>query len=277
MKTKIIFIDLDGTLLGTNRKVSERNLAALHNAGDSGIIRVIATGRSLFSFRKVIANDFPIDYLIFSSGAGVMDWKSQEIIYEEHLTDEQTAFATDLLLEEEADFMIQAAIPDNHYFLYYGKGDGNPDFHSRIAVYEKYAELLKLPWKAERSSQLLAVLPKGKEGDYEMLKAKLPDLKVIRATSPLDGESAWIEIFPAHVSKGHTAQWLCDYLKLDQNSSLAIGNDYNDYDMLEWAENSYVVQNAPQELLDEYEIVPANDDDGVAVVLESYNTLAMSP
>jgi len=271
MKTKIIFIDLDGTLLGTDRKVSERNLAALYKVGESAIIRVIATGRSLFSFRKAIREDFPIDYLIFSSGAGVMDWSTKELIYEEHLTAEQTAFATDLLLAEEADFMIQAAIPDNHYFLYYGKGDGNPDFHSRIAVYEKYAELLKLPWKAEKSSQLLAVLPKGKEGDYEMLKAKLPDLKVIRATSPLDGESAWIEIFPAHVSKGHTAQWLCDFLQIGNEASLAIGNDYNDYDMLEWAKRSLVVQNAPQKLLEKYEVIPSNDEDGVAFILEGLN------
>jgi len=271
MKTKIIFIDLDGTLLGTNRKVSERNFAALRKTGESGIIRVIATGRSLFSFRKVIPADFPIDYLIFSSGAGVMNWITKELIYEEHLTAEQTAFATDLLLAEEADFMIQAAIPDNHYFLYYGKGDGNPDFHSRIAIYEKYAELLKLPWKAEKSSQLLAVLPKGKEGDYEMLKEKLPDLKVIRATSPLDGESAWIEIFPAHVSKGHTAQWLCDFLKIKQMHSLSIGNDYNDYDMLEWAAESFVVQNSPRELKEKYKVIPSNDVDGVAIVLEELN------
>ncbi len=104
-----------------------------------------------------------------------------------------------------------------------------------------------------------------------MLKAKLPELKVIRATSPLDGESAWIEIFPAHVSKGHTAQWLCDFLKIDKESSLAIGNDYNDYDMLEWAEKSYVVQNAPQDLLERYKVIPSNDKDGVATVLEGLN------
>ncbi len=84
MKTKIIFIDLDGTLIGDNRKVSERNLNSLQRAGDLGITRVIATGRSLFSFRKSIPLDFPIDYLIFSSGAGVMDWKTQQLIYEEH-------------------------------------------------------------------------------------------------------------------------------------------------------------------------------------------------
>ena len=46
---ELVVTDLDGTLLGSNREAGKRNLHTLHNLGEQGILRVIATGRSLFS------------------------------------------------------------------------------------------------------------------------------------------------------------------------------------------------------------------------------------
>ena len=66
----MVITDLDGTLLNSGRIVSPENRRALERLGELGVVRVIATGRSLFSFNKVIERDFPVDYLLFSSGGG---------------------------------------------------------------------------------------------------------------------------------------------------------------------------------------------------------------
>jgi hypothetical protein len=87
---------------------------------------------------------------------------------------------------------------------------------------------------------------------------------VIRTTSPLDGRSTWIEIFPTTVSKSLTAAWLADTLGIDQQKVASVGNDYNDIDLLEWTPNSYVVNNAPSDLKNRFTCVASNNDGGVA-------------
>ena len=46
----------------------------------------------------------------------------------------------------------------------------------------------------------------------------------------------------------------------------AVGNDYNDADLLAWAAHAYVVDNAPRDLKALHTVVPSNDDDGFADV-----------
>ena len=85
-KPKIVFTDLDGTLLNSSSQLSPRNRDMLYQLGEQNILRVVATGRSLFSARRVLTMDFPIDYLVFSTGAGIIDWKKQHILYKKNLT-----------------------------------------------------------------------------------------------------------------------------------------------------------------------------------------------
>ena len=71
---KMVVTDLDGTLLNAQGVISEPELLTLKKLGNEGYCRVIATGRSLYSIRKTLAFDqLPVDYLIFSSGSGIID------------------------------------------------------------------------------------------------------------------------------------------------------------------------------------------------------------
>ena len=63
---EMIITDLDGTLLNNNREVSLPDMKSLFWLGENNITRVIATGRSFNSTTKVLKDNFPIDYLIFS-------------------------------------------------------------------------------------------------------------------------------------------------------------------------------------------------------------------
>ena len=72
-----IFVsDLDGTLL-RNGRISDGDLRAFRGLRDQGIMRVIATGRSLYSARACLADDFPADYLILSTGNQIVNWPTQ--------------------------------------------------------------------------------------------------------------------------------------------------------------------------------------------------------
>ncbi len=97
-----------------------------------------------------------------------------------------------------------------------------------------------------------------------MLRKRLPEFNIIRTTSPLDEKSTWIEVFPENASKSIAAEWLTDRLNISSSKVLAIGNDFNDLDLLEWSGTRFVVANAPGELRSKYRTVSSNDNNGVA-------------
>ena len=265
-KIKIVFTDLDRTLLRDDNTLSKRNLIALKNLKERGIITVIATGRNIFSTRKVLGTDLPFDFLMFSSGCGIMDWKSQKVIYENHLEAWEIFRTMSILLAYDVDFMIHEPIPDNHKFYYARKKVKNFDFEKRIILYKPYAVPLEEP--PQKASQFICILPPHGNAEFNEIKKEIDFLKVIRATSPLDHESIWLEVFPNGVSKGHSAQWLCAELGIAQRFTLSIGNDFNDIDLLEWTAHSRVVVNSPQEMKEKYRVIASNQEDGFAQCME---------
>ncbi len=80
----------------------------------------------------------------------------------------------------------------------------------------------------------------------------------------------WIEIFPENVSKGQTTAWLAEMYGLGPDNSLAVGNDFNDEDLLEWTRNAFVVANAPQELRQKFREVPSNDECGITEAVQRW-------
>jgi hydroxymethylpyrimidine pyrophosphatase-like HAD family hydrolase len=90
---------------------------------------------------------------------------------------------------------------------------------------------------------------------YSTLARELYRIKIIRTTSPIDGLSTWLELFPMSVSKAVAAEYLCTLHTIDRSEVMAIGNDYNDMDLLSWAGTAFVVPSAPDELLKKFTAV----------------------
>ncbi len=259
-------MDLDGTLLRSDRTVASIDLAALAELGQLGIVRVIATGRSLFSFNTVAVADLPLDFVIFSTGAGVLQYTGGEIVRKTSLEPLEVERASEILKANRLDYMIHHTIPDNHKFAYFRSNSSNADFDRRLKIYSQHARPLEETANGfGPATQLLAVVPaRGGNAVLEAIRSDLPDYNVIQTTSPLDGKSTWIEIFPATVSKSLTAAWLAGELRIDKRRAVSVGNDYNDLDLLEWTSRSYVVNNAPQDLKKRFTNVASNNDGGVA-------------
>ncbi len=258
--------DLDGTLLRSDRTFAAADLAALRRLGECGVVRVLATGRSLFSFDKVRTPDLPLDYLVFSTGAGLAELPSGRIVRAQSLDPAEVRRACEILRALGLDFMVQRPIPDTHAFGFHASGRPNPDFERRIALYAQFAFPLDGdPGAFGPATQLVAIVPP--EGSPEALpevRRLLPELTVIRSTSPLDHRSTWIEIFPASVSKSRTTGWLAARLGIPQARTVSVGNDYNDLDLLDWSAARFVTANAPADLRERYPVVASHDEEGVS-------------
>ena len=262
----LFIMDFDGTLLRSDRTVALQDLEALRQIGELGIIRAIATGRSLFSFNTVPISNLPMDFVIFSTGAGVMQYNNGKIIRKVNLDPREVERASEVLKAYRLDFMIHRTIPDNHRFAYYRTNHENDDFDRRLEIYSRHADVLTETSNGfGPATQLLAVVP-GRNGTavLETIRNELVNFNVIQTTSPLDGKSTWIEIFPTTVSKSQTAAWLAAELQIDKRQIVSVGNDYNDLDLLEWTDCSYVVDNAPADLKNRFATVASHNNAGVA-------------
>ena len=199
---KLLATDLDGTLLRSDRTFSEKIIKSLLDLENKNILRVIATGRSIYSLKKVIPEDFPVDYIVFSSGAGIYDFKDKKIINRKSLESDDIAEIVNVLNDSDLNFSIQAEIPDNHKFVFVRNGNKSNDFENRIKIYAKFAELIDhRDIKKKKCCQFIAVSDIHDISLYNKIQLALPNYKVIRTTSPLNGRSIWIEIFPLSVSK----------------------------------------------------------------------------
>ncbi len=83
-----------------------------------------------------------------------------------------------------------------------------------------------------------------------------------------------LDLVPLGVTKGWALERLAARLGVDRKETMAIGDNWNDVDMLEWAGQGIVMANAAAELRTlaktrGWKQAPSNEDDGVAVVLEA--------
>ena len=157
----IAVTDLDGTLLDGAHRLTRANRAALEHLGKVRILRVVATGRSPYSARKVIDSEFPIDYLVCSSGAAIMSWPDGQLLQTLDLAPSRAIEVADRLRALKLDFMLHAASPENHRFWYHRSQAKNLDFEARLERYKDHAMPLGTVHEPQRGySQLLVVEPR---------------------------------------------------------------------------------------------------------------------
>jgi Cof subfamily protein (haloacid dehalogenase superfamily) len=269
MKPKLIVTDFDGTLAGASGTVSEKNRETLAALGEKKHVRVIATGRNLYSVHKVIEPSFPVDYVIFTTGAGMIHWPTQKIMVSHHLEKDSIQTAFDCLKQKQIDFMIHEPIPNNHVFYCFETGLQNSDFAFRKEHYGNYCQPGNWASIPECATQFVAVLrPDQKESVYESVRSDLKAVNVVRATSPFDHNTIWVEIFSKKAGKHFTAEFLAQKLNIPVSETIAIGNDYNDVELLNWAGRSFAVENAISELKTRHEIVAHAEQDGFSEAVD---------
>ena len=285
----LLLTDLDGTLLRSDQTIGTRTLEALELLAERDVVRAVATGRSLYSARSVLDRDAPIDYLIFSSGAGLVDWgpaSAEALLFAHTMDDSDVDRATRYLLAEEMDVMIHRPAPETHCFGWiaavgdgWGK-EGGEDLRVRVEAHADHAWPLaggpsdrstgRTGWTGPASMVLGVADAVNHAESVQRAREALPNLQVIRTTSPINHRSLWLEIVPSHVSKASAGRWLCEHLGIEQARTFAIGNDYNDEALLDWAGESAVVAGAPEELRARFIEVADNDCDALVDAIERF-------
>lgn len=269
---RLVATDLDGTFLKNDRTVSVNNLEALHQLGNSNITRVAATGRNLKKVKEVLSDDIPFDFIVYSSGAGIFDWKLGQQVYIQNIGMNSVQKLIHTFVGKKLNFHAFLPAPENHLHWYYEGGEKCKEFDRYFAFNNAFATELNPDSFPETELCQLLIIIKEDEKQFQQLKTEIengcPEIRVIRSSSPITKGYIWIEVFHHTVSKGNGVKHICKLLNIGSDETLGIGNDYNDFDLLEFTGHSFLTENAPKEIKHLYPIVSSNENDAFANVIQ---------
>ena len=270
---KLVATDLDGTFLKNDQSISNKNIDALSGLGNAEIVRVAATGRNLRKVKDVLNDDIPFDFIVFSSGAGVYDWKEKKHICNKNIDKEHSQKLVSYFIERRLNFHAFFPVPENHKYWYF-KGEKSCDEFDRYFTFNNaFAYDLSNNGKLETNLCQFLLIIKEDEKKFELLKNDIeaisPEIRVIRTSSPITKGYIWLEVFQKSVSKGNGVKHICDLLDIKYTDTMGIGNDYNDFDLLDFTRHSFITENAPTKISKLYKSAPSNENDAFAFVTQS--------
>ncbi len=261
MKT-LFATDFDGTLFRSDRTIGIDDLEALRDLRASEVVTVLATGRSPYSLSKATQGlPLPFDWLILSSGAGMIS-ESGEVVTYAGLSVGDITYIRAFLENHRYDYSVQGPFPDSHH-LYHGPGIPHSDHSRRREYYNGF--VLPVDRLTGTATQFVIYLdPASAEDDAAKIgEALRPSFQVIRTTSPLDHSTVWLEIFPRGVHKGAAMLALAERLGIPGSRTAALGNDWNDRLLLECAGTAFKVSGSPPGLAPGATVVPCPDQNAV--------------
>ncbi|MFV0593222.1 MAG: HAD-IIB family hydrolase [Draconibacterium sp.] len=269
---KLVATDLDGTFLRNDRTISNSNLEALRKLGEHNIIRVAATGRNLNKVKEVLNDDVPFDYIVFSSGAGIYQWNKKEHLFARNLSESSSEKLLQHFIQRKLNFHAFFPVPENHNHYFFRGEDACEEFERYFNFNRYYAtELNPLQLPQTKLCQFLVILKEDEE-NFQQLKTEIeglcPEIRVIRSSSPITQGYIWLEIFHHSVSKGNGVNEICKLTGIGVDETMGIGNDYNDFDLLEFTRHSFLTNNSPEAIRHKYPLMPSNEEDAFAVSVQ---------
>ncbi|MGZ0752838.1 Cof-type HAD-IIB family hydrolase [Kluyvera sichuanensis] len=261
---KLVALDLDGTLLTSDKKITARTRWAIHQLVEQGAIIVLASGRTLTGIQGVL-NALSLDsnnvYVIACNGAQIWSASTQHFISNQ---------------------LLQAG--DVHYIRQWGCIIGMVCYaqHTSGLVAEVDQDI---PIRASRYSHLSIYLT----ADERLLNTPVPKVMFIDDVETINylserlpaeiknkyqcvrSEPNYYEMMVKGVNKGNACRVLATYLDILPADILAIGNERNDCEMLRFAGRGIAMGNA-DDVVKRYadDVTTSNDEDGVASAIERF-------
>lgn len=268
----IIALDLDGTLLNSNKELSSVNLAALERAAAEGYEIVPTTGRFYGGMPETIRALPFVRYVITINGAAVADLQTGEVIYQAEIPWQQ---GVELMAELDELPVIYDCYMDNDAFM-------------TAAMKERIDEMVSSPHYRKMVRELRRPVPELKaflkERGHGVQKIQFftnrPELRLeLMEQLPLRFEglcvsssvSDNVEINQIHANKGEALLALAKHLDLPREKTISFGDGLNDLSMIREAGVGVAMSNACPEVKKLADWITAScDEDGVALGIARY-------
>lgn len=274
MKYKLLVLDVDGTLLNSEKEISKQTLATLLKVQQMGIRIVLASGRSAYGLRDLI-DKLELKnnggYLLSYNGGQIIDVKNDEILFEKRIDPKMFPF-----LEKEArknacgiftyhkDQLITTN-PENIHIQNEAKLNGMD-----ILVVDKLSEAVDFsPCKCV----LVSDDEKALVGLKDHMRKRLAGVLDVYRSEPF-----FLEIVPEFIDKGNTLGVLIEKLGIGAEEVMAIGDGRRDFSMIQLSGLGVAMGNAQDSIQACADFVTeSNDNDGVAVAVQKFIIAEVRP
>lgn len=270
---RLIAIDIDGTLLDSHVRLSPANLQALRRAHEAGIEIVLGTGRR-HQFALPIAEALGFDlWLISSNGALTQSTRGER--FHQDLLPRQTALKFCRCLHEYHHNMV---------LTFDREARGGFVCESREQLYsviqrwmeknEPYIEYLS-PIEDSLVTDPIQAMVCGpvelmQRAEQCLLSSDFAQEITVLRTQYDHRDLTIVDVLNAGCSKGHALERWANYRGIDRAQVMAIGDNYNDIEMLTFAGHPVIMGNAAEDLRrrEGWTVTAHNDEDGVAAAIE---------
>lgn len=257
---KIVFCDIDGTLLNSKLVVTPKTRESVLSLREKGVRFVIASGRSPSGIYPIMDKNGFCFPMITCSGALVLD-EDRKAVYENGI-DISTVRRLINFIESEHLDTTWCVYTGDDWFV---KDKSDPRVIREEQIIESYALEGTTDDVGDATvHKMLCICGPGGSAEVEKkISESFPEVNAVRSSDIL------VEIMNRGVNKAESVKLYCAYLGIDPSDAVAVGDNYNDIEMLEAVGLGVVMGNAPDEIKNRFSFITDDfDHDGVASAIE---------
>jgi hypothetical protein len=269
---RLLALDIDGTLLNPQFEISGADLLALQRARECGIEVLVVTGRR-HDFALPIAQQLGFDLWLISSNGAITRSLSGETFVRDMLPAETCR----LLCHEMVEFRGNTVLT----FDVRGKGSIVLEHLNELETsirrwLEKNLDYIDFVIPVENAlttdpvqAMFCGPIPRMHEALARLESCHLNDhITVLRTEYPQRNLSI-VDVLNQGCSKGHALERWANFRGIPRSQVMAIGDNYNDVEMLAFAGHPVIMGNASQDLRSRgWKVTLSNGENGVAAALE---------
>lgn len=271
-RIRMIGLDMDGTLLTTEKELTEHTREVLREAIDRGVVVLPATGRPLTGIPEEVLKFPGVRYAVASNGARIVDLKESRVLYEDLVPYETGRRVLEIC--SRYDSMLE---------IYYdGVGYAEEEKLKHLDEYvprlpmARYIASSRRPVADVRAMHEERKAPTDKvqalfrtteecKKAWKEVEKEIPDIEITGALSNN------IEVNAKGVNKGRGLLILGQLLGIRREEIMAVGDGSNDIVMLREAGLGVAMENATDEVKAAADVITlSNDQEGAAAAIEKY-------
>jgi Cof subfamily protein (haloacid dehalogenase superfamily) len=277
---RLLALDIDGTLLDPQFKISAQNLAALRAAHAAGVEIVLATGRR-HDYALPIAAEIGVPTWLISSNGALIRSSSGETFY----TDRLPASTAAKLIRHMDAFRGNAVLTfdrqGNNALVLERFEELNQSISRWIQMNSPFIQYVEPLEKALTEDPIQAMfggtVARMEAAQQRLSQADFVDEITILKTQYDQRDLCILDILNRACSKGHALRRWTEKHGIPREQIMAIGDNYNDLEMLEFAGLAFVMGNASEDMKQSgWKVTASNAENGVARALEEILGLAFS-
>ena len=262
MEYKIVFSDVDGTLLNSSHLILPSTLAAIKELKRRNIEFVIVSARSPSGIYPILEFSNLTCPIICYSGALILD-KNRTPLYSTGFCKSKGKKIIDYLENNNLDCTWNIYSMDT--WIVKDRMDKRVKLEENIVHAKAINGNIDMLRDEAPIGKILCMCNPDHIFDIEQqLKNAFPELSIAKSSPTL------LEIMADNVNKSTAVKRLCTILNISLENTIAFGDNYNDVEMLNTVATPFLMGNAPNELKSTFKnITSDNDNDGIAKALAS--------